>query len=463
MATGSYSGSPSASAATVVTDPASPTRVAASRDRHLLGDQRQRRSDVGDGRLHLARPSAGRRAGAARSAARSRCPPTGPPAGRPRRRARTPSSRRRCRRRGTAAGARPAVRRRRRLQRRGRAEEGELRLLAAGDDVGQPAQRRPHHLLEVVPVGGVPGGAGGDHAHAVGARARARCRRTRPARRGCARSPRRASRPVASTPWPSRTTSIRRTRSVAPPVGRDVGDEQADGVGAAVDRRDPGHAAPSGSAHGPWPTTPPSPSTARSPIGFTPGPAASACPASACRHLTRSGMPPAVARVGSTSLASPLGEVGLVRARGTRRPAPGRCPARPATRASGRRTPAGWRRPTPAGRSGSTASGTGCRPRAGARSPRRRAGRTGSGARPPSRARGGRPSCRSTTSRSAGVTARSLVGLLGDVAVGAGDRLHQPLEPGLRLGRGGRLVQRAGVALDRLAVDDDDSRSPGST
>ena len=34
-------------------------------------------------------------------------------------------------------------------------------------------------------------------------------------------------------------------------------------------------------------------SSARSPIGFTPRPAAKACPTSACRHLTRVGMPPA--------------------------------------------------------------------------------------------------------------------------------------------------------------------------
>src|SRR5690606_17696788 len=34
-------------------------------------------------------------------------------------------------------------------------------------------------------------------------------------------------------------------------------------------------------------------SSARSPIGLSPDPAASAWPARACRHLTRSGMPPA--------------------------------------------------------------------------------------------------------------------------------------------------------------------------
>ena len=74
-------------------------------------------------------------------------------------------------------------------------------------------------------------------------------------------------------------------------------------------------------------------------------------------------------------------QVGLVRARGSRRRARGRWPAARSSRASARRTPAGRRPRPPAGRSGSTASGTACRPPAAARSRRRRAGRTGSGAR----------------------------------------------------------------------------------
>ena len=141
---------------------------------------------------------------------------------------------------GRGGGA--AVRRRGGVERGGGAEEGQLGLLAARDDVRRLPERGQHHLLEVRAVGGVAGGAGGDHAH-----------RRRPELAGLARRTRRAptrvrsiasgaSRPVASTPWPSRTTSIRRSRSVCAPVGRDVGDEQPDGVGAAVDGGDPGHA-----------------------------------------------------------------------------------------------------------------------------------------------------------------------------------------------------------------------------
>ena len=72
---------------------------------------------------------------------------------------------------------------------------------------------------------------------------------------------------------------------------RQVGDQQLDGVGAAVDRGDPGHGVTT--TQGPSAHQSPSRSSTSSPSGFTPGPAASACAASTCRHLTRSGMPPA--------------------------------------------------------------------------------------------------------------------------------------------------------------------------
>ena len=58
--------------------------------------------------------------------------------------------------------------------------------------------------------------------------------------------------PVRSTPCPSRTISIRRTTSVEPAVVADVGDEQADRVGAAVDRGDAG---PDAVAHGALPAS----------------------------------------------------------------------------------------------------------------------------------------------------------------------------------------------------------------
>ena len=88
-------------------------------------------------------------------------------------------------------------------------------------------------------------------------RGRPRSRRSAPARRPSARhcsaySSRRRERArqrlgrddrrCGRRPAPSRTISIRRTTSTSAPVGVDVGDEQPDRVGAAVDRGDPGRA-----------------------------------------------------------------------------------------------------------------------------------------------------------------------------------------------------------------------------
>ena len=96
--------------------------------------------------------------------------------------------------------------------------------------------------------------------------------------------------PVRSTPWPSRTISIRRS-DVGQRAGRrvDVGDEQADRVGAAVDGADPDgcrrsrrvcrHPSPSarpvrrvGRAAGAAATSRRACSSASSPSGLTPGP-----------------------------------------------------------------------------------------------------------------------------------------------------------------------------------------------
>ena len=87
-----------------------------------------------------------------------------------------------------------------------------------------------------------------------------------------------------------------------------------------------------------------------------------------------------------------LGQVRLVRARGTAGELPGRSPAARSSPASGPRPPACRAATRAAGRSGSTASGTGCRPAASARSARPPAARTGSGARPPAPRAGARPS-----------------------------------------------------------------------
>ena len=56
---------------------------------------------------------------------------------------------------------------------------------------------------------------------------------------------------------------------------------------AAASSHAPSHAQTSGVHHGA------TRAIASSPSGFTPGPAASAWPTRACRHFTRSGMPPA--------------------------------------------------------------------------------------------------------------------------------------------------------------------------
>src|SRR5690606_34925285 len=83
---------------------------------------------------------------------------------------------------------------------------------------------------------------------------------------------------------------------VAQPAARagPVGDEQPARVGAAVDGGDPAYRR----IHVSRSTIPSiagssaSIANASSPSGLTPGPFASECAISTCRHLTRSGMPP---------------------------------------------------------------------------------------------------------------------------------------------------------------------------
>ena len=109
--------------------------------------------------------------------------------------------------------------------------------------------------------------------------------------------------------------------------------------------------------------------SASSPSGLTPGPAASAWPTSTCRHFTRSGMPPARDAVDLRDVEPDLGarvggEVVLVRGRGS---APRRSSSvAPAARCISRISPDDSsvldRRRSRAGRSGSRASGTACRP-----------------------------------------------------------------------------------------------------
>src|SRR5664280_244861 len=92
----------------------------------------------------------------------------------------------------------------------------------------------------------------------------------------------------------------------------DVGHQQAQRVGAAVQRRNPrrrfAHAGPGtqggavSHAQSCWPG-PANRSSASRPKGLLPG-AASSCATSTCRHFTRSGIPPALGLSGSASTAS---------------------------------------------------------------------------------------------------------------------------------------------------------------
>ena len=181
--------------------------------------------------------------------------------------------------------------------------------------------------------------------------------------------------PVASTPWPSRTISVRRSPlDQAAPSG--PGRRSAGGSSWCRSRR-PRPAVISGRA-------PPGRAGSRtrrsrpdasSPSGLTPGPPASAWPTRACRHLTRSGMPPAltsaisgtpaqlrpVVQVAAVGLPVAVGELVVVLQ-------PGRH-----VRHQPARLQASSRPPWPAGRSGSTSSGTVCRRPAGAGSRPRRA------------------------------------------------------------------------------------------
>ena len=233
-------------------------------------------------------------------------------------------------------------------------------------------------------------------------------------------------------------------------------------IGSAID-------APT-STHGPSAHHAPSRSSTSSPSGLTPGPAASAWAASTCRHLTRSGIPPAEtpAISGTSPSSARCGEVGLVR-RAVRRGEVGVVgAAAPPSRASVP-SPRACRSARPrAGRSGSRSSGTACRRAAAARWRPRRAGRTGSGARPRGcRAEAG-PSWASTAARSAAVDRRGQLGALPPryfsglraSAVGVGglpasstDR-HSVGPPGGRRRRGRSVRGSVSVACgrQRLAV-----------
>ena len=181
----------------------------------------------------------------------------------------------------------------RRAQVAHRAVEGERRLLVPGDHLGLDAEPLAHPGDEDVGVRGVPGRRGGAEPdprrrHVVRARS---ARRTRRSRRTPAPAPRRRAgrcgrRPGRAAPSASRG---RRRRAASPISSLIVLVPQS--IAATGPSRAVGSA--SGVTQGPAAHQSPSRSSTSSPSGFTPRPWASDWPASTCRHLTRSGMPPA--------------------------------------------------------------------------------------------------------------------------------------------------------------------------
>ena len=246
-----------------------------------------------------------------------------------RRRARARSSRRRCRR--------PAPARRGRRSAAGRAVVGQLRLLGAGRPpparTPEPVARRRRAKTSALEASraadvaqkrsGVDVVLGDERGVLVDGGEHPR----RAPRRRAGRSGRRPGRAAPS--------GVSRTSSTLLAGRRvEVGDEQLDRVGAAVDRGDPSdaHSAvarrrrtgrpPRSRRAGPAP---------RRRAGSRPRPWASDWPASTCRHLTRSGMPPAeTPAISGDVRRSPRArlEVALVRGAGTPRRARGREPSR---------------------------------------------------------------------------------------------------------------------------------------
>ena len=296
---------------------------------------------------------------------------------------------------------RRAVRRRRDVQRGRRAEEGELA------PPRRPGRRRASGRAWPATMSSKSARLAASRVAlvatmrtAVGARARGRRRRTRPARRGCARSPpARAGRCVDALTEPHDLHPAEQVDARGRPAGRR---RRAGGWSWCRSRwRRPGSRRLL-ARQGAGPGGPPLPHALDGPVAdrVHAGPDGERVPGQRVQALDPVGHAARGHPRGQHVARVARGEVGLVRRQVPAARARGRWPARPATRASGRPTPAGWRRRWPAGRSGSTASGTGCRPPAAARSRRRRAGRRGTGARPP-RARGapGRAAGRRSRSR----------------------------------------------------------------
>ncbi len=206
----------------------------------------------------------------------------------------------------------------------------------------------------------------------------------------CGRRPARAGRCASRGARRSASSSV------------DVGDQQPDRVRAAVDRGDP----TSGDCRrDAWPRRPPRHAAGRAPrrrAGSRPRPAASECATSTCRHFTRFGMPPALMPAISATWpsSSRRREVGLVR----RAVAGGQLgvggqPVGHLAHQPGRLEPADRRGRARAGQVVQRRERA-CRRAAAARSRRRPDCRTGHRCATARMARGVRPSCAATIARS---------------------------------------------------------------
>ena len=232
----------------------------------------ERGLDVGADRGDLLRPSAGRRRprparGAARSSVRSRCPRSGPRA-RGRRRRRTRSSRRRC-------------------PRPGRARRGRSRPVSS---LVAPVKENSASWSPEITSGSTPRMSSTPRTNSsrfsASREAEVATKRTRSApcslmtaaySRQAAKvrsSASGASRPVRSTPWPSRTMVIRRSSSTSSPVAGSASATRSrmefvpqSTAATRVTGRPPSKAPARAPRTGPSPTTPAASRSPRRPAG----------------------------------------------------------------------------------------------------------------------------------------------------------------------------------------------------
>ena len=167
---------------------------------------------------------------------------------------------------------------------------------AASCGSGQHLGRDPEYLLDLAGelrrVARVPGGAGGHHAHRAGRRVRDDVRVV--AQHTGGPGERLGRQPPGLVDPLAQPDDLHPARHVGElgPVKVDVRDQQPQRVRAAVHGGHPaGHEDGSGT-HGPACHHGPTASSASRPNGFT-SPTASSWATRACRHFTRSGMPPA--------------------------------------------------------------------------------------------------------------------------------------------------------------------------